>query len=184
MPLAELHCERRPQEAGGWLLRLALDLKMRKMARFHHVLKLIPAELSGSPRLLAQVASLELRFDRTESGMRRLYAMFRRNLDDADAASAYFIAIVTGPADLPFMEEALTEVRAGSAVTLKNDLGNTVTLLVDPEGLEDLPVREGFIAPSSDTSRTLLGKAVGQSITLPGSFGTESHFVEIGRAHV
>lgn len=177
VPLAELHCERRPQEAGGWLLRLALDLKMRKMARFHHALESVPAELSGPPRLLAQVASIELRFGRKETGMRRLFGMFRRNLDDVDAASAYFIAIVAGPQELPFMEERLAEIQPGSAVTLKNELGETVTLSLDPDGLPDLPVREGMVAPSGDIARSLLGVAVGQCISLPGPFGTEQHFV-------
>jgi tetratricopeptide (TPR) repeat protein len=177
VPLAELHCERRRQDAGGWLLRLALDLKMRKMARFHRALESVPAELSGPPRLLAQVASLELRFGRKETGMRRLYGMFRRNLDDVDAASAYFIAIVAGPQDLPFMEENLTEVQPGSAVTLKNELGETVTLSLDPEGFPDLPAREGMVAPSSDMARSLLGVALGQQVSLPGPFGTEQRFV-------
>lgn len=177
VPLAELHCERRPQEAGSWLLRLALDLKMRRMARFHQTLESVPAELSGPSRLLAQVASLELRFDRKETGMRRLFGMFRRNLDDVNAASAYFIAIVAGPKELPFMEEELAEVQAGSAVTLKSELGETVTLSLDPEGLADLPVRDGMVDPSGNLARRLLGVVVGQQVTLPGPFGTEQRFV-------
>lgn len=177
VPLAELDCERHPLEAGAWLLRLVLNLKMRKMARFHHVLESVPADLSGSPRLLAEVASLELHFGRKEKGMLRLYGMFRRNLDDLDAASAYFIAIVAGPEDLPSMEEELTEVQPGSAVTLKNELGNTVTLSLDPEGLPGLPAREDIVAPSDDKARSLLGVAVGQQVSLPGPFGTERRFV-------
>lgn len=177
VPLAELQCERRPREAGGWLLRLALDLKMRKMARFHHALELVPPELSGPPRLLAQVASLEFRFGRKETGMLRLYGMFRRNLDDVDAASAYFITIVAGPQALPFMEEELTEVQTGSAVTLTRELGETVTLALDPEGLRGLPAREGMVAPSSDIARSLMGVAVGQQVSLPGPFGTELRYV-------
>ena len=180
VPLAELHCERLPQEAGGWLLRLALDLKMRKMARFHHALESVPANLSGPPRLLAQVASLELRFGRKETGMLRLYGMFRRNLDDVDAASAYFIAIVAGPEELPFMEEELMEVQPGAAVMLKNELGERVTLSLDPAGLPDLPAREGMVAPSDDIARSLLGVAVGQKVSLPGPFGTELRFVVEG----
>ncbi len=180
VPLAELHCKRRPQEAGGWLLRLALDLKMRKMARFHHALESVPAELSGPPRLLAQVASLELRFGRKKTGMLRLYGMFRRNLDDVDAASAYFIAIVAGPQELPFMEEELREVQPGAAVTFKNELGETVTLSLDPEGLPSLPAREGIVVPSGDLARSLLGVAVGQKVSLPGPFGTEQRFVVEG----
>ena len=180
VPLAELHCERLPQDAGGWLLRLALDLKMRKMARFHHALESVPADLSGPPRLLAQVASLELRFGRKETGMLRLYGMFRRNLDDVDAASAYFIAIVAGPQELPLMEEELTEVQPGTAVTLKNELGETVTLSLDPAGLPGLPAREGMVAPSDDIACSLLGVAVGQKVSLPGPFGTELRFVVEG----
>lgn len=177
VPLAELNCERHPLEAGGWLLRLTLDLKMRKMARFHRALELVSADLSGPPRLLAQVASLELRFGSKEMGMRRLYSMFRRNLDEVEAASAYFIAIVAGPQDLPFMEEELTEVQPGSTVTLKNELGETVTLSLDPEDLSNLPTREGMVAPSSDVAGNLIGIAVGQQVSLPGPFGTEQRFV-------
>ena len=39
--------------------------------------------------------------------MLRLYGMFRRNLDDVDAASAYFIAIVAGPQELPLKVETM-----------------------------------------------------------------------------
>ncbi|WP_168560628.1 hypothetical protein [Rhizobacter sp. SG703] len=177
VPLAELNVERRPHEAGGWLLRLALDLKMRKMARFHRALESVPSELSGPSRLLTQIASLELRFERKETGMLRLYGMFRRNLDDVDAASAYFIAIVAGPQDLPFMEEELTKVQPGSAVTLKNELGGTVTLSIDPEGLPDLPAREGMVAPTGDIARSLMGVSVGEQVSLPGPFGTELRYV-------
>lgn len=180
VPLAELNCERRPREAGGWLLRLVLDLKMRKMARFHHALEMVPVELSGPPRLLAQVASLELRFGRKETGMLRLYGMFRRNLDDVDAASAYLITILAGPQDLPFMEEELTKVQPGSAVTLKNELGETVTLSLDPAGLSNLPAREGMVSLSDDIARSLIGVDVGQQLSLPGPFGTESHYVVAG----
>jgi hypothetical protein len=153
---------------------------MRKMARFHHALESVPAELSGPPRLLAQVASLELRFGRKETGMLRLYGMFRRNLDDVDAASAYFIAIVAGPQDLPFLEEELTKVQPGSAVTLMSELGETVTLSLDPEGLPDLPAREGMVAPSGDIARSLVGMSVGQQVSLPGPFGTELRYVVAG----
>lgn len=177
IPLAELHCERCPQDAGGWLLRLALDLKMRKMARFHNTLDSAPTELSGPPRLIAQIAALELRFERKESGMKRLYSLFRRNLDDANAASAYFITIVAGPPELPFMEDMLAETRPGSTITLRNELGQTVTLSVDPDGLTDMPSRDGFVAPMSETARGLLGIAVGQPVKLPGHFGIERHFV-------
>ena len=179
-PLAALHCEQRPLEAGAWLLRLVLDLKMRMMARFHHVLESIPEQLSGPPRLLAQVASLELRFGRQESGMRRLYGMFRRNLDDATVASSYFITMVAAPADLPFMEDSLESVRAGAAVILKDDFGERMTLVLDPDGFESLPPRDGFFVPTSETACHLVGAVVGQSIKLPGAFGTERHFVVDG----
>lgn len=75
------------------------------------------------------------------------------------------------------MEEELTEVLPGSAVTLKKESGETVTLSLDPEGLPDLPARERMVAPSGDVARNLLGVAVGQQVSLPGPFGTEQRFV-------
>jgi tetratricopeptide (TPR) repeat protein len=176
VPLAELNCERRPLEAGAWLLRLALDLKMRRMLRFHTTLEAVPATLAGPTRLLAQVASLELRYGRQASGMRRLYGMFRRNLDDAEAASAYLIPILAGPADLPFMEDALSKVSTGSSVRLRSELGDVVTLNLDPEGFEGLPERDSFVVQASDAATALLGAEVGQTISLPGAFRTEQRF--------
>src|SRR5690606_35910968 len=123
---------------------------------------------------------LELCYDRKESGMRRLYSMFRRNLDDINAASCYFIAIVAGPPNLPFMEDALTEVCLGTAVTLKNDLGQSLTFALDPGDFADLPHREDFLAVTSETARALLGATVGQAISLPGRLRTEQRFVVSG----
>lgn len=177
VPLLELHCKQRPCEVGGWLLRLVVDLKMRKMARFHSVLNSIPDLLAGSPSLLAQLASLEMRFGSKKTGMRRLYGLYRRNLEDTSVASAYLIALVVGPTDLPFMEESLPKMCPGAAITLKSDSGERVTLALDPEELSELPEKEEFLDLSSETARCLLGATVGQSVCLPGRFGTEQHFV-------
>lgn len=177
VPLAELQCERAPESAGGWLLRLVLDLKTKKMHRFHHALEAVPAELKGGHRQLAQVAALELRFGSKVAGMRRLYRLFRRHMDDLEAASGYFIGIVAAPEDLPGMDEALTVVAAGTAVELQEEPGGLVTVSIDPEGIAPLPPREGFYSADSADVAALLGVAVGASVELPGPFSTKRKYV-------
>lgn len=177
LPLSEAHCSQRPEDAGGWLLQLTILLKMRRMARFHEVLTQISLQLSGPSRIIAQLASLEIHFDSKDKGIRRLYAMYRQNIEDVEYASAFFIALVGGPTDLPFMEEFVLEMSPGTAATLEDEFGEQVIFTLDPEGLSDFPIHDGFFAPDSDIAGYLLGASVGQEIVFPGRFGREQRFI-------
>jgi tetratricopeptide (TPR) repeat protein len=180
VPLAQVQCERSPKGAGGWLLRLVVDLKTRKMHRFHQTLDSLPDELEGSHRQITQLASLELKYDRKVSGMKRLYRLFRRNMDDLEAASGYFIGIVAGPGDLPNMEEELPAITDGSAVQLEDEYGGKVTVSIDPKDAAPVPARDGFYAADSFDIGALLGMAAGSIVELPGPFNTKRKYLVKG----
>jgi tetratricopeptide (TPR) repeat protein len=172
VPLADRQCESAPKSSGGWLLRLVLDLKTKKMLRFHQDLEALPDELDGHHRQIAQLASLELKYDRQESGMLRLYRQFRRNMDALEAASGYFIGIVACRAKLPNMDESLLAVVPGSTVQLKDAFGGALTISLDPANSGALPPRDGFYPHDSAEVQALLGAALGAEVELPGGLGT------------
>lgn len=172
VPLADRQCESAPKSAGGWLLRLVLDLKTKKMLRFHQDLEAMPDELDGHHRQIAQLASLELKYDRQESGMLRLYRAFRRNMDAIEAASGYFVGIVACRAELPNMDASLLAVVAGSTVQLQDGFGGALTISLDPTNSGALPFRDGFYSHDSAEVQALLGAALGAEVELPGGLGT------------
>lgn len=172
VPLADRQCESNPESSGGWLLKLVLDLKAKKMQRFHKDLEALPEELDGPHRQIAQLASLELKYDRRESGMLRLYRQFRRNMDVLEAASGYFVDIVACRAKLPNMDESLLAVVPGSTVQLQDAFGGALTISLDPMNSGALPSRDGFYPHDSAEVQALLGAVLGAEVELPGGLGT------------
>lgn len=172
VPLAGRQCESAPKSSGGWLLKLVLDLKTRRLLRFHQDLEALPDELEGPHRQIAQLASLELKYDRRESGMLRLYRQFRRNMDALEAASGYFVGFVACRANLPNMEESLLAVAPGSTVQLQDEFGGALTISLDPGNSGPLPTRDGFYPHVSAEVQALLGAALGAEVKLPGGLGT------------
>ena len=172
VPLADRQCESAPKSSGGWLLRLVLDLKTKKMLRFHQNLESLPDELDGHHRQIAQLALLELKYDRQESGMLRLYRQFRQSMDALEAASGYFVSIVACRAKLPNMDESLLAVVPGSTVQLQDALGGALTISLDPTNSGALPSRDGFYPHDSAEVQALLGAALGTEVELPGGLGT------------
>lgn len=176
VPLAEIQVSQRPLRVGGWLLKLVLDLKRQRMHAFHQSLEALPLELEGTAKQIAQLASLEFAYDRKESGLKRLYRQFRNNLDDYEAASAYFIGIIAGPGDLPFMDESLSKVTAGSTVELEDEHGAVIQLSIDIDDGLPVPARNGFYAGDNADIKSLLGAEVEASVLLPGGLGTEKKY--------
>jgi len=78
--------------------------RIAKPAAFQGAVRSIPEELSGSIRNCATLAGLELRYDEGSRGIRRLYRLARRNLDDPEAYSAYLINFLVGK--IPTLDEA------------------------------------------------------------------------------
>ncbi|ANG64882.1 hypothetical protein A8C75_21960 [Marinobacterium aestuarii] len=171
-PLAEVQCERSPNVAGGWLLRLSLDLKTKKLHRFHLTLAGLPEALEGTHTQITQIAALEIKYGLPLSGMKRLYRLFRQHLDELEAATCYFMGIVMAPADLTDMEEVLPSVTEGTAVRLEPEYGDIITVAIDPQNTAPLPARDSFYSAESPEVDWLLGAEVGDVIEHPGPFGT------------
>ena len=184
VPLADRQCESAPKSSGGWLLRLVLDLKTKKMLRFHQDLEALPDELDGHHRQIAQLASLELKYDRQESGMLRLYRQFRRNMDVLKAATGYFVGIVACRAKLPNMDETLQAVVPGSTVQLQDAFGGALTISLDPANSGALPSRDGFYPHDSTEVQALLGAALGAEVELPGGLGTKRKYTVLSISSV
>ncbi|NVI84065.1 hypothetical protein [Janthinobacterium sp. BJB401] len=171
-PLVAAQLLRHPDTAGSWLFKLSVSLHSSTPSEFQNDLRSVPELLDGPIRVTTQLAYLELRYGEAERGMRRLYRMLRRNLDEPEALSAYFLSIVGMPGELPFMEEEVPSVTAGSCITLVDEFGQSTRLVIDPAEVGELPKREDYSDAAAPPAAALLGAVVGQQIDLPAlAFG-------------
>lgn len=166
-PLVEAQVKKEPARAGSWLFKMSVSLHSATPAEFQNDLRSVPEVLDGPVRALAQLSNLELRYGEVARGMRRLYRMVRKNMDEPEALSAYFISIVAGRTDLPSMEAELPAVVPGSSVTLQDEFGHAVEVVIDPDDVGELPNREGFLSTESAQAVALKWSVPGQAVDLP-----------------
>ena len=175
--LVDAQLRKHPETAGSWLFKLSVSLHSSAPAAFQNDLRSVPEQLEGPIRGTAQLANLELRYGEAERGMRRLYRMIRRNLDEPDALSAYFLSIVGAPNDLPLMEAELSVVTPGSCIALIDEFGQSTRLVIDPLDVGDLPKRDGYSDTAAPRAAALLGATVGQQVDLPAlAFGDTKRY--------
>lgn len=180
-PLVSAQMKKQPERAGSWLFKLSVSLHSSTPAEFQNDLRSVPEFLEGPIRATTQLASLELRYGEAERGMRRLYRMLRRNLDEPEALSAYFISVVSGPDTLPHMDAELQNVAAGCCVTLRDEFGHPTQLVIDPCNVGELPKREGYSTFDSAQAMALMGSVVGQQVGLPSlAFGETRQYTVMG----
>ena len=171
-PLVEAQLRKHPDAASSWIFKLSVSLHSSTPAEFQNALRSVPELLDGPIRATTQLAGLELRYGEAERGMRRLYRMLRRNLDEPEALSAYFISVVAAPGKLPLMDEKLTAAIPGSCVTLVDEFGQATQLVIDPADVGELPKRAGYSDSAAPQAAVLLGTVVGQQVDLPAlAFG-------------
>lgn len=176
-PLVDAQLRRLPEATGSWLFKLSVSLHSSTPAEFQSDLRSVPELLEGPIRVNTQLACLELRYGEAERGMRRLYRMLRRNMDEPEALSAYFISIVGAPSELPLMHEELPAVESGSCVALADEFGQPARLVIDPANIGDLPKREGYSEATAPQAAALLGAVVGQQVDLPAlAFGDTKRY--------
>lgn len=166
-PLMAAQLQRYPDNVGSWLFKLSVSLQSSTPAEFQNDLRSVPELLDGPVRGTAQLANLELRYGEAKRGMRRLYRMLRRNLDEPEALSAYFLSIVGMPGNLPLMEVTVPAVASGCCIALVDEFGQVTRLVIDPANVGELPKREGYSNSAAPSAAALLGAVVGQQVDLP-----------------
>ncbi len=179
-PLAEIQIRKVPTEAASWLFMLHVARHVELPAVFQEKIRQVPEELSGSIRNIAQLASIELQYNESLRGLRRLYRLLRQNLDDPEAFSVYFISIMTAPTELPLMEDSLLEAIPGSALILIDEFGHELKVVIDPYDVGKLARRTDFFEPDSSVGQTLVGAKVDQKIEIPAQAfgGTKTYTVK------
>lgn len=176
LPLAMIELRQSPGHAAPWQLRLAAEVRTASAGDFSAVLADVPAELEGSVRQVVQMASLEIRYGSVEKGMMRLYRLFRRNMEDPDAAVGYMMVMLMGPEGLPWMEVTLPTAVPGCSCCLEDERGQQIHLTIDPEAAGDLPRSTEFVRSADDRARDLIGKAVGEEVVLTATFNVKRRF--------
>jgi tetratricopeptide (TPR) repeat protein len=172
LPLIDAQVGKAPAEAVSWLFKIHVTRHSEALEVLQDTVRQVPEELGGSIRNLAQIAGLELRYGESERGLRRLYRLVRNNFEEPEAFSAYFISIMSAPGSFPLMEDKLQAVVAGSSVTLGDDAGDELQVVVDPLDVNALPGITNFLNPDSPQAKSLLGATVGDTVDVPGgTFG-------------
>lgn len=177
LPLAETQVHKAPKEAVSWLFKLHVARHIVTPAAFQEMARQVPEVLSGSIKNIAQLANLELRYDEVQRGLRRLYRLVRQNFDEPEAFSSYFIAIMAAPHRLLPLEEMPSAVVAGSSLTLVDDVGHELQVVIDPADVGLLPKRTHFLQPDSSEAAALMGVKVGQIVAVPTrAFGATQNY--------
>lgn len=176
-PLMAAQVKRQPVQAGSWLFKLSVSLHSSSAPQFQADLRDVPELLEGPIKTLVQLAGLELRYGELERGMRRLYRMVRANLDEPEALSAYFISIMGASDSLPLMAPALSMVVDGCSVTLTDEVGQQMEIVIDPQSVGALPKRDGYCDQMSPIGQALLRANVGAVVYVPSAFGVPTSYV-------
>lgn len=170
--LADAEVRHAPDKAASWVFRVSVALRRLSLPALSDLIASLPQELTGTPRHLAQLASAEIRYGDRRKAMRRLYGMYRADLDSAEAASAYVMPMLSANAELPFMEAQLAVVAAGTTVTLVDDMGVQIVVAIDPSDVR-VPIVGRFFSETSEEVARLLGTKVGDQVVVTGGLKHE-----------
>lgn len=177
--LAELHLAAHPERADAWGFAASVRIAQKRLGALRELLaQEIPLILEGPIRSRAQLARLEVEFGVKERGLKRLYHTYRGALNSAEAASAYLGQVLMLPPEtLPLEPEVIS---AGCAVTLKDTHGVERTVVIDPDGLGDVPEANNFIATTSPLYISVVEKRIGDEVEVIDGLGTKHSYVIAG----
>lgn len=185
--LSELELNHNRTRADAWLFRGIVCLNERQFDPLRKLLADAPIELNGTPRTIAGLANLDIRFGDKEKGIARLYRRFREDLGNSEAAVTYFALSATAP--LPLFQESIDTVSPDTSVQLRVD-GQQRRLTIDPVAAGPLPQHPDFTDSNSEIAKQLLGRKVGDRVSIAESFGfvreyeitgMESAYLALGR---
>ncbi|GAA0830729.1 GreA/GreB family elongation factor [Cupriavidus pauculus] len=181
--LTKLHREAHPGRAEAWVHWYQVVLHTRPPAQIRNAFSEAPEHLTGTPKQIAKLATAELKYGRPEHGYARLYRMFRSNMEDVAAASAYLTAVLMGHRPSQGAS-GFPVVTPGSWVTLEGADKSVVKIVIDPFNMTDLPKAARFLAADSSLAKQLIGRERGDSVEVAGAFDVRNFtIVEIGDAH-
>nr|WKF58250.1 hypothetical protein HUO10_002748 [Paraburkholderia busanensis] len=173
-PLALRQRERCPTDARAWEFWYRVALQTLKPAEIRRAFSDAPLELHGEPQVIRRVALAELQYGDAALGMRRLYRLFRCNLENANVAAGFVTALFT--AEGAPWGAAPAAIAAGVAATLRREDGSTFTVVIDPSDVGALPEAQNYLLHDSAFAANFIGKAVGDTATIRHPFGEETTY--------
>ncbi|AZG17253.1 tetratricopeptide repeat protein [Cupriavidus pauculus] len=130
--------------------------------------------VGGNPTSIGQLSQIEISNGQAERGLKRLYRQYRLDAHSEQSASAFLTRLIGLPAgSLP---ESPVEITGGTAVTLKDADGVERSVIFDPFGIDDLPLLQPFGIPSGQPFALLLGKRVGDTVSIRDTFGGSKQY--------
>ncbi|MFM0371283.1 PIN domain-containing protein [Paraburkholderia aspalathi] len=173
-PLALRQKDRCPTDARAWEFWYRVALQTLRPAEIRRAFSEAPLELNGEPKVIRRVALAELQYGDAELGMRRLYRLFRCNLDNANVGAGFVTALLTAE-DIPWGAIPAT-ISAGVAATLHREDGSSFTLVIDPTDVGALPAAQNYLSRDSAFAANFIGKIVGDTVTIRHPMGEHTTY--------
>ena len=173
-PLALRHRDSCPTSAHAWDFWFQVALRTLRPAELRRAFSEAPLELSGAPQVVRRVALAELQYGDAALGIRRLYRLFRSNLNDANVAAGYITALLAAEGSL--LGAVPASISAGVAATLHREDGSSFTLVVDPADVGALPEAQNYYPRDAVFAANFIGKAVGDTVTIADPMGEDTTY--------
>lgn len=174
-PLALRHLDRCRNDARAWNFWYQVALHTLKPADVRRVFSEAPLEVGGGAQSVRRLALAELEYGDAALGMRRLYRMFRCNLEDATVAAGYVTALIVAQ-DVP-LGAAPESFGTGVAAMMVREDGTPFEMVMDPPDVGNLPPAQNFFASSSLFCSSFVGCAVGDTVTVLNSIGEPTSYL-------
>ncbi|MGX9729648.1 PIN domain-containing protein [Janthinobacterium aestuarii] len=168
--ISEEQCQRRPDHVGARLLVLYSERYGGSMEKFLQLVRTLPEHLEGTIKQTAEIAAHQIQYGASEQGMRRLYRMVRADMQSDQVASAYLTTIL-GRGEIAELSGKPEVVGPGTTCVLVSADDSTVVITIEPVGFDDVPKQRNYFAPEDNRVLALIGKSVGETVTLPGAYG-------------
>lgn len=175
LKLSELQLLAHDNRAEAWAFRAAVLYRQQNKADLRALLnRAIPLNLKGSIPAHTQLARFDIELGDRRRGLARLYRLFRSALTDAKAASAYLTNILLlNPGAVPLKPVRVGE---GTAITLVNAKGESRIIVVDPDGLDNMPPAAQFINTASQVYGAFSGRQLGDTVVMSNGLGFEDEY--------
>lgn len=167
--LADAQFASNPCKVSSWLFKYMVSSRELPAAELKALVERAPLELEGTAQQTTQLSVLEFRLGLYTQGLRRLYRMRRLDAGKVETASALMMGVLAYNQPLPWMDETLPAVEAGTHFVLNGPAGIS-HITIDPEGISELTDDQEFHSPGAAAVKPFLGKAAGDEVELAGGF--------------
>lgn len=171
-PIVEHQLSLSPQSASEWI-KVIRVVACEGAADLNVIISSMPACLEGAVEDLLLLANIELRYGHIERGLNRVCAAIRANPGNSQAAETHVKMVLMLREGSDVFQQEPAVVAPGTSVELADAQGVIRYISIDAEAGAFAPGAAEFLSPQDDFAQTLMGLAVGESITVHDIFNAQ-----------